>query len=285
MLNFRKASVEDLPLLKRYSNRITTTSYEYKPSYIIWKEATGLELAEGKYGLYLYQSAYDTYLFPFTDAPTKAIEELTEGRDRVVIAPMCKECLDLLPDSFSKERDRDNDDYIYLEEKLATLSGKKLSAKRNHIRQFEKTYTYTFSALRPEDFQDCIDIDNDWEEHQDEKMRASIEEEKVAIKNCFEIWDKLDFRGSIMRVDGKAVAFTVGEKVDDDMAIIHFEKGDTNYIGIYPAINFYNVNALFSDVVYINREEDMGLEGLRRAKESYHPEMMGEKWKCTYERG
>lgn len=284
MLDFRRVEDTDLPLLKEYSSRIRTSAYEYKPSYmILWKEAEDIHIAEGRYGLYIYQKATDTYLLPFADDLDKALKELIEGRSRVCITSCPGEYVDRIPSWFRKERSPELDDYLYQTDALIRLPGKKLSAKRNHIHQFEKNYTYTLSSIREEDFVDCLNIDKDWNQEQDPDEKESVEEERRAIENCFNHWNAFNFLGSIIKVDGRPIAFTIGEKVEDCMAIIHFEKADTSYIGIYAALNNYNLSLLFSDTQHINRQEDLGLEGLRKAKLSYHPERMGEKWKCIYE--
>lgn len=82
-------------------------------------------------------------------------------------------------------------------------------------------------------------------------------------------------------VDHHLTAFTVGEIIDNDMAIVHFEKGDTSYIGIYSVINQLFCSQYLSDVKYVNRQEDAGVPGLRKAKESYRPDLMVEKYRVT----
>lgn len=284
MLDFRKFSDADIPLLKKYSEKIDTLCYEYKPSYAsIWNDAEDIHIAEGGYGLYLRHDKSGSFLFPFSDEPEKAIGELIESERKVRITSIPAGYIKFIPSSFTVSRKRDLDDYIYSSHKLISLEGKKLSAKRNHIHQFEKTYDYSFCPLRKEDFDECLNIDKDWEKIQDASMYESIEEERKGIENCLNCWDDFEFSGAIIRIDGKAVAFTIGEKISDELAIIHFEKCDTSYLGIYAAINQHYISTHFENVTWINRQEDIGLEGLRRAKESYHPDMMGEKWMAQNE--
>ena len=284
MLDFRKFGDDDIPLLKEYSAKISTLCYEYKPSYAsIWNDAEDIHIATGRYGLYLRHDRSGSFLFPFSDEPGKAIDELVGSEGRVRLTSVPAEYLEYIPPSFSTRRERDLDDYIYSSHKLITLEGKKLSAKRNHIHQFEKTYSYSFCPLRKEDFDECLNIDSDWEKIHDPSMLESIEEERKGIENCFNCWDSYDFSGAIIRIEGKAVAFTRGERISDELAIIHFEKCDTSYLGIYAAINQHYISTHFENVKWINRQEDIGLEGLRRAKESYHPDMMGEKWMADNE--
>ena len=105
--------------------------------------------------------------------------------------------------------------------------------------------------------------------------------ERAAIHEVFDNYEAFQLKGGVIRIDGRVVAFTFGEALNTDTAVIHVEKADPNVRGAYPAINQGFVEHAWSNMTYINREEDMGLPGLRKAKESYKPEKMIEKFNAT----
>lgn len=168
----------------------------------------------------------------------------------------------------------DSADYIYSTESLINLTGKKLSAKRNHINKFLREYgDFEYVELNSQHIDECTRIFNEWCEKQGSCECEIPEEcEKWACSELLNNWDLFPYlKGALIKVNGKFEAFTIGEMVNDDTAVIHIEKGNTDIFGIYPLINREFVSRAFSNTRYINREEDMGKDGLRKAKMSYHP--------------
>ena len=176
-------------------------------------------------------------------------------------------------DRLSFFHDRDMDNYIYFSEKLANLSGKKLHSKRNHINNFMKNYNYEFLTLNDDNLKDVISFLYNWYE---KKMLEdeTVINEKNAIENALSYYKELGLRGALLKVSDKVIAFSMGDKRNDEMAVIHFEKADTDYVGAYTVINRDFVRNCWSDVKYINREDDMGIEGLRKSKLSYYPDIL-----------
>ena len=165
-------------------------------------------------------------------------------------------------------------DYIYLRESLATLTGKKLQPKRNHINKFIKTYPgYEFQPLTPGDFQECLALVERWhrQKGQETQGRLTAEEELNALNFTFEHWEELFGRGGALRVDGQLVAFTYGAPINYDTFDICVEKADVDYEGAFTMINREFARSLPPEYIYLNREEDLGIEGLRKAKLSYQP--------------
>ncbi|MBQ7950575.1 MAG: DUF2156 domain-containing protein [Clostridia bacterium] len=175
---------------------------------------------------------------------------------------------------FHIERVRDMDNYVYLQEKLCTLAGKKLHGKRNHINQFKQQYSYSYEPLTSANLDMLRSFIEDWYEKKQVEGDTSILLEKTALENALSHFDALELKGGAIIVEGKVVAFSIGERLNEDTALIHFEKADTTYHGAYPLINQEFVKNAWQDVAYINREDDMGIEGLRKAKLSYQPDMM-----------
>ncbi len=168
-------------------------------------------------------------------------------------------------------------DYVYSAEKLATLAGKKLHAKRNYINRFEALYDWEYRPITADNAADCRYLDRLWE-----KERSAVGEEAVIDKALTE-FEELKLDGGVLYVNGRPAAFTLGERVCCDTFIVHFEKALAEIEGAYPMINrefVRHVLAKYPEVRYINREEDMGLENLRRAKRSYYPDFMVEKYQA-----
>lgn len=177
--------------------------------------------------------------------------------------------------------DRDNWDYIYFREKLANLAGRKYHAKKNHANAFRKSNPdYTFSVISKDDVAECIDFANLWCEMK-EQNADGLRCELCALEEALNNFDALNIRGALIRIDGEIQAFSIGEKYNKDMAVIHFEKANPEIRGLYTVINQDFCAKIWDDVVYVNREEDMGLDGLRKAKESYHPEFMIKKYSAV----
>ncbi len=174
------------------------------------------------------------------------------------------------------------EDYIYLRESLCSLSGKRLQPKRNHINQFLKRYSnYNYRELTPDIFGECLTLDCKWRAaHGD--ICDDLNPEREAMLRAFEHFEELGFRGGALYVNDQMVAFTYGSAINSDTFCTHIEKGDTNIIGCYTLINKLLADSLPDNFKYINREEDLGIEGLRRAKLSYYPAIKVEKYMGIY---
>ena len=169
---------------------------------------------------------------------------------------------------------RDACDYIYLREELAQLVGSGFKAKRNHIARFESRYNYTFEPLATDNIEECLSVDAEWRFRRGSTDAA----EALALRRKLQCFAELDLQGVVLRVDGRVVAFTFGSQLTDDTFCVHCEKADTSFDGAYAAINRMMALQLPDTTQYINREEDLGIEGLRRAKLSYRPAMLLRKY-------
>jgi hypothetical protein len=160
-----------------------------------------------------------------------------------------------------------------LREELATLSGKKFQPKRNHINQFLRAFPdYEFLKITPEIVSQCIDLESVWEKrHDSENESESRKIERKAITVALENFDALGLQGGALKVNGKIVAFTYGSPINSSVFDIACEKADTEIIGAYAMINNLFAKQIPENFVYLNREEDLGIEGLRKAKLSYQP--------------
>ena len=176
------------------------------------------------------------------------------------------------------EPQRNQYDYIYRRADLATLAGGKLKAKRNHVNKFLSEYPdFLYRPLEPSMFDDCRRLADLWREERGDTNPVygdTIVAEHRVMENVFENWDALGMLGGSIWLDGRLVAFTYGAPVTDDIIDVCVEKADRSVDGLFSIINQQFCAHLPEQYIYVNREEDMGLEGLRKAKLSYHPEIL-----------
>ena len=158
-------------------------------------------------------------------------------------------------------------EYVYNQSDLANLAGKKYHAKRNHIAKFDKTYDCEYVNINNEN----VDVLRRCAEHLYKTIENSPENEYLAIKCAIEHFEELKLRAGVLKVDGNFVAYSIGSSINEDTADIHFEKADRSYDGAYAKINNSFAKYAWTDKLYLNREEDLGIEGLRKAKLSYYP--------------
>lgn len=186
---------------------------------------------------------------------------------------------DAFPEIFKIEPDRNYADYIYTREKLINLSGKKLQSKRNHINKFKKLYpNYEYRELTTDMIPQCLSLERQWRGMQtDTEQTESQTEELRSMTRAFHRWEALGLQGGTIWIDGKMVAFTYGAPINHSTFDVCVEKADTSYDGSFTIINQEFARHLPENFFYINREEDMGEEGLRFAKLSYQPDILLEK--------
>ena len=217
-------------------------------------------------------------------AAGQALEEwFREQGQPLLIRGLEQPLAEILAEAFPHwriERDRDEDDYIYSVKELIELKGRKFEAKRHHIRTFlRNTPDYAYETMNAANAFECIPVAAEWLARQrsdDEIMRA----ETVAIKQALSQFDELHLQGGMIRVDGKVEAFTVGEALCGDTVVIHIEKANPEIIGLYQMINREFLRNTWPAMAFVNREEDMGIPGLRAAKQSYRPVRMVEKYRA-----
>ncbi len=189
---------------------------------------------------------------------------------------------ELFPEKFQIAYNRDLADYIYEAEKLQTLAGKKLHGKRNHINKFKQMYPeWSFEELSDENTKECIEMARAWAVlngvEQDDGKNAEFSVTIRALKER----EALKLRGGLIRADGRVVAFSLGEPCSHETFVVHVEKAYADVQGAYPMINQQFVEHIAKGYRYINREEDTGAEGLRKAKLSYYPDILLEKGLVT----
>ena len=199
---------------------------------------------------------------------------------------------------------REKFDYIYNVAELIALSGRKYHKKKNHINAFLQEYVhFVFEEISARNIPAILQAYEQWVEANPNKSDG-LKYEFLGIIEELGAYEDLWLNGGVIFIDGKVAAFSFGEELpcvlesessaqlsdepkeqgvrkQGKVAVIHIEKGDAHYRGIYQAINQQVLEHCFSDCVWVNREEDLGIEGLRKAKLSYQPAFLREKFKAT----
>lgn len=182
------------------------------------------------------------------------------------------------PDRYLIIPDHDQDDYVYLVEELIALSGNRFHKKKNHLNKFLKSAPHEYRPLDRELVERVLAMQQDWCAFRDCASDESLAQEDQAIYKALKHFGELDYQGAAILVDGKVEAFSLGEPLNPDTVVIHIEKANPAINGLYAAMNQMFLARAWSGFTYVNREQDLGVEGLRAAKQSYNPHHMAEKF-------
>lgn len=180
---------------------------------------------------------------------------------------------------------REHWEYVYAVTELLNLTGEKYSTKRKLANHFRRTYPYETRRLKPSDTAAVLAFQTKWLNEQPHRGRGvfkSLQAENQAINHLLSYWPEFpELYGQGIWIDNKLVAFSIGEGVDDKTFIVHFEKGLIAYKGVYQAMNQIMLENN-TQYTWVNREQDLGLPGLRKAKTEYHPSYMIRKYELIY---
>jgi hypothetical protein len=185
------------------------------------------------------------------------------------------------PAGWRAEPDLDQSDYVYLTSDLIHLAGKNYHRKKNHLNQFLKNYDFEYRPLTLDLVDQVLAMQNDWCTLRQCALDPELVDEDQAIHEALTYFDRLGFSGGAILIDGRIAAFTLGERLNPETAVIHIEKADPDVLGLYAAINQRFCQESWAGLTYVNREQDLGLEGLRQAKLSYRPALMIDKFDLT----
>jgi uncharacterized protein len=174
---------------------------------------------------------------------------------------------------------RDHFDYVYRREDLVQLGGNKYRSKRNHINQLLRFYTYGYEPLQEKHIDDCLALQEKWCQMNRCEDDLDLLSEDEAIREILTQYNALHVWGAVIVIEGRVLAFTAGERLNNDTVVIHIEKADPDIPGLYQLINQQFCKSMPEDAVYINREQDLGIDGLRKAKLSYYPDHFVEKYR------
>ncbi len=290
MEQFKKITYDDYATLKEYITLRSHTVCDYSiGNIILWSDVyqTRYAIADGFLFIQFSYNGEVHFAFPHGKGDLKkAFEWLAEYcREQnlpmhinIIDSSMYEEINQLFPDQYDIIYSRDNADYIYNISDLAELAGKKYHKKKNHINRFMKDNTdWSYEPITDENTPDVILMVKEWC-----KANQCCDDPDKAAEICVAIHGlmhrkELCMIGGILKIQGRIVAMTMGEAADDQKTfIIHFEKAFADVNGAYPMINQQFILHELMNYTYVNREEDLGIEGLRQAKESYYPVFLAE---------
>lgn len=293
MVNFESPQFEDRewaqPLLEAEGSQCC--EYNFANIYL-WSRAYPQQIARlGDRLLVQIQGSLGLcYLYPAGSGPLSAAVDALANHAAANGVPLTLVCVTenqraaleaACPGRFAFQEDRDGFDYLYDVNRLADLPGKKLHAKRNHIHRFDEQFPdWLLEDITPANVPECVELERQWAAIRQEEAGEdvnSVSEETVAVIEALYHMDKLGLEGALIRADGSPVAFSLGGFITPEVFDVNFEKSFGEIQGAYPVINRELARLIRSrhpEVKWFNREDDMGLEGLRKAKLSYYPDIL-----------
>ncbi len=299
MLNFVALKPEDKPLYDRFLLHCTERGCEYNfANLFLWgrQKAT---IHEGNLAFFCQFNRKSVYLFPLGENLKPTLDAIiSDAHKRGIpcrltsLTPADKEKLEnWYPGAFYFQPDREGFDYIYSIDALAELKGKKLQKKRNHFNHFRLLHpNCTTAPITRENTPQVLAMLEQWyAQRKISDPTASFHLEQVAITKALRYREELGMEGLLLMEKGRIIAMTMGSALSAHTFDVHFEKALEGLEGAYTVINREFARYLkesYPDLRFLNREDDLGLEGLRKAKLSYYPDHLIEKsWACLKEDG
>ena len=297
MLTFRSLELEDKDIINSYLiNQNYRASDLCFTNLYAWGKKFDTQFATDNDWLFIRfkdNSGRVSYLKPIGVGDIKkGIEIIIEDHKqfdsvfqiRGITQEMIDEIEKAMPETFNYKLNRSVSDYIYTSEKLIDLKGKKLQSKRNHINRFKRENKWQYKTLtgNPELVKECKGMLNKWMEINTADRDPSLAYDDFATTIMLENFEFLNLKGGLICVNNEIAAFSIGEILTKDTVVVHVEKAFTSIHGAYTIMNQQFVLNEAADFKYINREEDMGVENLRKAKLSYQPDILLEKYNARF---
>lgn len=292
-LTFSRIGINDRERYTRLLAAGHRGSLEYSfTSNFIWREIYKLQAAEFDGHLIIMSDENcPSFIFPSgvgeVEKVVRSLYEYTQQRGKpLVFNTVLNEDRERLeaafPGKFLLEPDRNDYDYVYESQRLITLSGKKLSAKRNHINKFKlDNPDWSYEPITRENLGEAHKMSLEWCLMAGCRDNNSLFDESCAVEQAFKHYFQLGLTGGLLRSGSRVIGFAMGEPLSESTFVIHIEKAFHDIQGAYQMINQQFASANCAAYRYINREDDAGDEGLRRAKLSYDPAFLVEKSSAT----
>lgn len=293
MLNFRKLKLSDREWIINAVNQGDTDGSSYSfGTLFAWGDSYSVEVAEYD-GLVLMRGSSEYgryYVFPSGKGDIKgALNAMMENAFAdghlfrlILLLEKNKQTIDtLFPGMFDFKHDRDSGEYIYSVDNMANLPGKRFHGKKGHVNAFFRNHKdIHIDPITEDNIHLCLEIQQRWmnEKNDDE---GALKKENLAISKAVKYYKQLGFSGAVLYADGLPVAFTMGEALKNNTFCTHYEKTVPEYKDAFPVINNGFTKLMLTGYDYVNREEDTGAPGLRKAKLSYYPEFILEKYSAT----
>ena len=283
-MNFREITPADFDIVSPIFQNCGMENWEHCfPTVLVWSYRYDIKIAieESTVFLRFTEENCNHYIYPAGKLDEKKSIEMIladakEQGKKAFIYGMNEDKMNFLkenfPGIFEIKEDRDDEDYIYLSEDLINLTGKKYQKKRNHISRFKRDYpNYKYISMSGENLYRAKEFEKRWSLEYAEEDNPDLAAEAKGIARLLDNFEKMNLMGAMIEVDGKIAAMSIAAKISDDMVDVIVEKARHSTDSAYAMINREFAADKFADYKYINREDDMGLEGLRKAKMSYFP--------------
>lgn len=275
-------------LFERYREHSPTVQSDQTfANLFTWRASRHIGLIEAGESLIVAQNlAHSTHLFGNPMGPLD-IDSATDVIERATGKPLTAavRLLDVPekqgPSQWTRHEDRDNFDYVYRRETLAELAGRKYHKKRNLIAQCLTEHRCDYEEISPKNLREVREMMDRWCASRNCGVTPGLCHEYLAIGETLTHFHELGVFGGVIRIQGQIEAFTVGERLNDNTAVIHFEKAMGAFKGLYQLINNWFCKYSLSSYDFVNREQDLGISGLRQAKESYFPDHLISKHRLT----
>lgn len=278
MSEFKKSSINDKKEIDEILKKCACPSLEYNFTTIfLWQDIFNIEYKIEDDILFI-RSGKDkkSYLFPCgTGDLDKAVDSILK-EENICFYSLSEENKAYLenkaPGRFEFTERRNDGDYVYLRESLATLVGKKLSSKRNHINRFtSENPDWKYEQITTENIEEVREMHKQWCEVVDDGSKHGLSDESCAVRKALKFYNELQLSGGLIRANEKVVAFSLGDRLNDKTFLVHIEKAFSGVTGAYQIINREFVLHNCMEYEFVNREDDTGDESLRKAKLSYRP--------------
>ena len=286
MMTFSPLTINDQALVARYFERFPPEISEFTfTNLFVWRNSRPIWYVEAQDSLFFFIKGSPVeqakwILFGPPVGPASALDGvklLADDLMGLVRLPQAS-LAGLAEAGLANEFDRDNSDYLYHASDLAELAGRRYAKKRNHVKQCLKKYHCEYEPITAVNLDECRTMLDHWCNDRSCGTDPGLCGEYVAIREMFDHYQQLALLGGAIRVDGQIKAFTIGEQLNHTTAVCHFEKAMPEIQGLAQVINQWFAMYSLRHFEFINREQDLGIDGLRQSKESYNPHRLVEKF-------
>ncbi len=282
-MDWKKITIESKKIINEYlKNKFLICDYNFT-NLLLWSQGDNIEFFENGELLFLRGNylGKNTYFMPVSK--TNDISNVKFGINKILslgeeIHLIPEEWKNILSDFYIFIEKEDNFDYMYNIASLVTLEGRKYNKKKNKLNFFKKNYDFKYHKITKENISLVNNFQNFWCLKKECEKNRDLFNENLGIKYLIDNYSELDIKGGFIEVDGKVIAYSFGEIINEDIVVIHIEKADENYKGSYQAINAIFLEKEWQGYTFVNREDDAGILGIRIAKSSYLPEKMLKKY-------
>ena len=280
---FKRLEIEDLSIFNQvFKNNPPVISEFTFTNLYAWRDAYKFQVA-----------LWDNFIIIRSDSQKQSrfLNPIGRGNIRTVIEnilkntsgtfiriPEATKSLFSEDERFKIEEDRDNSDYLFKMQDLITLPGKKYDGKRNLIRKFKSTHSYEYIKLQQTNAPECLKFEEAWCLLKDCAGVEGLNNERHAIREMVKNFSAFDLIGGAIKIEREICALAIGQKLNKDTLVLHILKADPNIIGLYQVIHNEFLKQEGKAFQYVNMEQDLGIEGLRKSKLSYHPVKMIKKY-------